>query len=374
MRLIRTGLPPRRLGAKHVTEGRGYACLRPSNLRESARAEACGSGESARAEARGSGESVRSEVCGSPTGNGRCFGRGFTLVEMIVVITIIAVLVAVVLPGVNTMWEGRKLADSETAVRGLLMTARAKALRPSGMDSGLFFFIDNRNRQRIVPIEQNPEHAGDVAWENVFRVTADREYSLPPPIRVVPRYAVNDGDNDDPRILGEDELANNVLGETVADSNNVQSHRNFFSMVFSSDGHLQVWRDVLIKDDDIDENGIGDITGLDVGGPNENEPEATVIRYYLQDEDNAAARMDRLAISDATAQAIPFLVNDSMEEPENAFNFPSVDGLLVYDDSVFNSLTVAEEKRHFLLESAQPFYINRNTGAVIRGPRGENVP
>ena len=299
--------------------------------------------------------------------------RGFTLVEMIVVIAIISVLVALVLPGVNTMWEGRKLADSETVVRGLLMTARAKALRPSGMDSGLFFFIDGQGRQRIVPIEQDPEHAGDIAWENVFRVTADREYSLPPPMRVVPRYVVNDGENKEPRIFGEDELANNVLGETVGDSNKVQSHRNFFSMVFSSNGHLQVWRDVLIKDDDNDENGIGDITGLDVGGPNEVLAEANVERYYRQDEDNTAEQIDRGA-SSGVARAIPFLVNEPEKDRENALNFPSVDGLLVYDDSLFNSLSLPGEKRLFLLESAQPFYINRNTGAVIRGPRGENLP
>ena len=70
---------------------------------------------------------------------------------------------------------------------------------------------------------------------------------------------------------------------------------------------------------------------------------------------------------------LPFLIFDELAG-EVAINFPSVDGLLVYDNSVFRSLDLAEDKRDYLLESAQPFYVNRYTGAIIRGPRGEVEP
>jgi hypothetical protein len=56
-----------------------------------------------------------------------------------------------------------------------------------------------------------------------------------------------------------------------------------------------------------------------------------------------------------------------------ALNFPSVDGLLLYDDSVFNEFTDEEEKREFLLSTGAPLYVNRMTGSLIRGPAGENV-
>ena len=50
---------------------------------------------------------------------------------------------------------------------------------------------------------------------------------------------------------------------------------------------------------------------------------------------------------------------------------------MVYDDSLYrdfgSGLEAAADKRAFLLDTAQPFYVNRFTGAVIRGPIGESV-
>jgi hypothetical protein len=56
-----------------------------------------------------------------------------------------------------------------------------------------------------------------------------------------------------------------------------------------------------------------------------------------------------------------------------ALNFPSVDGLLVYDESLFAGAGDAKDKRKFLIESGLPFYVHRFTGVVIRGPVGETV-
>ena len=68
--------------------------------------------------------------------------------------------------------------------------------------------------------------------------------------------------------------------------------------------------------------------------------------------------------------SIPFLVNDQ-ENPMTAVNFPSVDGLLVYDDSLLRDAEAAVDKREVLLRTGVPVYINRLTGAIVEGPVGE---
>ena len=57
---------------------------------------------------------------------------------------------------------------------------------------------------------------------------------------------------------------------------------------------------------------------------------------------------------------------------QTAINFPSVAGVLVYDDDLFGRLSDPEAKRDFLLRSARPLYVNRVTGQVLAGPLGQN--
>ena len=295
-------------------------------------------------------------------------GRGFTLIEMIVVVTIVLILIGLVLPAATTMWEERKLADAETIIQGMLMTARARALRASGGESGLFFFVDERGTQRIVSIEQDAAHAGDVAWENVFRVTPDRSYALPAPIRVVPRYVV-DQSGANVVVFSDEELAHDDFLEIPLNSDQAQRHRNFFTMIFSGHGQLLVRRDVLIRDDDENRDTLrrGDITGLFVGDGPVDGP--VVDHFYAQDNNPEV-----IDPSGVPPHKFSFLVNDSANSKEVAINFPSVDGLLVYNDALFSSLSLETEARDYLLETARPWYINRHTGAVIRGPVGENQP
>ena len=302
-------------------------------------------------------------------------GRGFTLIEMVVVMGIVLVLAGLVLPAASSMWEERKLSSAHTIIQGMLQTARSRAMRAGGVETGLFFYLDSDGVQRIASIQQDAANSGDIAWENVFRVTRDRLYSLPPPMRAVPRYVV-DTNRAKPLIFSEEELARKYrdfenLGEST---NNAQRHRNFFTMVFSSEGQLLVRRDVLILDEDEDRDkkntARGDITGVKVGYDwNAGDAgEAIVEKYFAQDD----MIEPTLFIPPDGSPKLPFLIYD---EPAGdvAINFPSVDGLLVYDDSAFRGLDLAADKRNYLLESAQPFYVNRYTGAIIRGPLGENV-
>ena len=288
--------------------------------------------------------------------------RGFSLAEMIVVLAIVLIILGIVLPASRTLWDQRKLSQAENTIQGLLMTARANALRAGGLETGLLFYVNDRGEQRIVAIEQVDDP--DPAWQNVFRVVEARTRGLPPPMRVVPRYVVDEGAADE-LFFDEDELANNSFEDPPASANQGQRHRNFFTMIYSSEGDLLVRRDVLIQDPDDDQDEHGDMTGLDVGrGP----PEDPVTRkYWLQTDADTADDID--PVDD---DAIEFLVVDA-DDITVALNLPSVDGLLVYDDSLFNDFDEEADKRNFLLESAQPFYVNRLTGAVILGPVGEVV-
>ncbi len=292
----------------------------------------------------------------------------FTLIELIVVVAIVAILVTLVLPATSALWENRRIADAENTIRGLLSTTRARSTIGSGTQSGLFFFISEAGVQTIVPIEQDPEQAGKEEWENIFRVAGPAR-TLPAPMRVVPRYAVEDdqpGAKDDFITFTEVELANDDFTNPPPMTNKTQRHRNHFSMVYSNEGQLVVWRDVLIRDEDTntaDPFLVGDVTGLPVS-PGANESGTPVVNEYHTKDDNKAM-ISRVNL------AMEYLVVED-ETSTVAINFPSVDGLLVYDDSVFRDIDDPLAQREYLLDQGQPFYVSRITGSVIRGPLGEN--
>ncbi|MFH1111166.1 MAG: hypothetical protein V1790_18510 [Planctomycetota bacterium] len=304
----------------------------------------------------------------------------FTLVEMVIVVAVILLIVGIVLPAASTMWKERRIAEAQDTISGMLMTTRARAMQNDFGDSGLFFYVDEAGVQRIVSIIQDAKKAADPAtreaWANVFNVTTERSYALPVPMRVVPRYVVEDPN--DRKWTGVDpakvraatfspqELENNDFTISLPpDRDQAQRHRNFFSMIYSSSGQLRVRRDVLIRDLDADPDKSpgGDVTGLTVGGPG--APPAQVSKYY--DQANVTLNIDPKGV-----QKIDSLVTDAGNR-DVAINFPSVDGLLVYDESLFSNAGTAEQKRQFLLDAAQPFYVHRLTGAVVRGPVGEAV-
>jgi len=292
---------------------------------------------------------------------------GFTLIEMVIVVAIILVLVGLVVPAASSLWAERKRADAINTIQGLLMTTRVKALGADGIERGFFAFLDGQGVQRFAPIRQHRRGLLEPAWQNVFEITEDSSPTLPAPMRVVPRYVVDDPN--DPKleafeVFDDDELANNDFDSPSG--NQAQRHRNFFTMVYSTDGELLINRDVLIQDFDSDNNDkVGDRTGLNVGPGPPNQTATTAKFYNVQSDSQVDFDLSNPGVP------IEFLVRD---DPTNdtALNFPSVDGPLVYDDSLLNEITDPAEKRSFLLRTAQPLYVSRFTGKVILGPVGEN--
>ncbi len=286
---------------------------------------------------------------------------GFTLIEMVVVVAVVLVILGLVLPAASTLWGQRKMAQAENAIQGLLMTSRVKALQADGVETGFLAFVDGEGNQHLVTIEQHRDNMHDPAWQNVFVITDDPDQILPTPMRAVPRYVADDPSVD--RKKWEEfsglELANNDFYDPAGDQ--TQRHRNFFTLVFSTDGQLLQARDVLIQDADAEGDRFGDRTGLRVG-PGGSDPPTTV-EFYPRD-----GGKPKDIDPTGNAAPIPFLVTD--DDKDVAINFPSIDGLLVYDDSLFNDLTVPE-KRSFVLQRGHPLYVSRWTGAVIRGPVGE---
>ena len=322
---------------------------------------------------------------------------------MIIVVGIVLALVTLVLPAASTLWRDRRIADAQNTISGMLMTARARAIQGrqddqpvfhfvdpvlgerkllTGDESGLFFYVDDGGVQRVAAIVQTtPEYdpllsATDnqrirLAWANVFTVVGGRLFSLPTPMRSVPRYVVDDPS--DPKFAGDPNAPKKTFSAAEIANNNVyappsptldqaQRHRNFFTLIYSSDGRLAVGREVLIRDEDKDwKTGDppvgrqGDVTGLHV---------TAEVRTYYNLTSATPAPLSTPPV------AADLLVTD---EPGVALNFPSVDGLLVYDESLFAGAGDGPQKRKYLVESSYPFYVHRLTGAVIRGPAGEAV-
>lgn len=302
-------------------------------------------------------------------------GSAFTLVELIVVVAIVVILVGLVLPAVGRMWASRKHGDAVNKLRGAITVARRMAMSPNHNEVGLLFVRDRRaDAQRIFLIERKSVEAtidGNRIARDRFVIADDRDYTLPVPLRVVPRYVVETDEDLAPhRKFSDLELENESFPASElpgAEWDEGQRHRNYFTIVFNSQGRLVVDRNVLIHDTTPDDGRerYGDRTGLPLP-PGPDEP---VTEYFARDSN----KRDRRLPIDQTGTQPPLtdLVVDNFAGPV-AINFPSVDGLLLYDDGAFRRMGDAEEKRRFLIRTGQPIYVAGVTGSVILGPIAEN--
>jgi prepilin-type N-terminal cleavage/methylation domain-containing protein len=319
--------------------------------------------------------------------------RAFTLVEMLTVVVIVALLLAMVVPGFTKIWEERKVAQAETLLHGILSSARGQALRHA--ERGLFFFLDPvTGQQMIVPIAADPPNSdpgsheytvdcaappvitdciSDAMAENRFFVIEGDMFGLPIPMRVVPR-AVVELDKNGKALWSDADLAVESCNQAPTGGwpAKYPRQRNTFAVIFGPDGKLQVNRTVVIHDSALtllsatQKLGYGYRTRLPTSDPTE---------YYL----NVPNATDTAKL-DATGsrKLYDILVErDAGGQPTTkALNFPSVDGLLIYDDSALAGIPYQQAtdtfKRTYLMENARPLYISRLTGDVLEGPKGEN--
>jgi hypothetical protein len=285
---------------------------------------------------------------------------------MVVVVAIIALLLGLVVPNVASMWRQRNEATSATKLRGLLESARVQAIQTGAR--GLFFFVDDQNEQRVVFIEaEPPEPATDDAdcladgqnegciTERVavdrFRVVPGSMDTIPAPYRVAPRWVI---ENVSGVPVWEGQLGVGQLWGSPG-ANTPRYHRNHFTVIFEPSGELVVGRHVLIHDRDANGDGRGDLTGLRV---------YPVDEYWLEGGNVG----DWTLAGSATDARLYDMV--TVEQDGRAANFISVGEVVVYDESAIADLPPGQMCT-CLLREAQPFYVNRYTGDVIRGPRGE---
>jgi len=81
--------------------------------------------------------------------------RGFSLVELIVVITIIVILLAVSVPAIRSTMASAASSAAETNLRIALLSARNAAVNAdSGNDTALVFFFEPGGRTTAVVCEQ----------------------------------------------------------------------------------------------------------------------------------------------------------------------------------------------------------------------------
>jgi|GEM_PF-1198384 len=321
----------------------------------------------------------------SADGFGQSRPNAFTLVEMVIVVGIVLILLGIALPSINTMWAQHRENDANNGISGMLMSTRAKAVQGERGEVGMFFYLDKNGVQQIAIITRDPRIENDPnatspvtapnwrtdpAWQNVFTVAQDGGRALIAPMRAVPRYVV-EPEPADPTLgfttFNATELGNDDFDNLAAlPIDNAQRHRNYFVVLFSPRGELEVGRDVLIRDPDVDGDDVGDITGLAVSD--------TAKRFYAYDKDNSKPALPLVTdwaanVSPESAMKVDVIVGG--DDPDIALNFPSVDGVMVYDDSAFREAGDDLGKREVLLETAQPYYIHRLSGAVVRGPVGE---
>ncbi len=301
----------------------------------------------------------------------------FTLLELVVVLGIIAFLAVVTLPAVSRMMEDSRLTETENKIKGLLRSARSRAM--DNKEAGLFFFVqDGVQKAVFIAAEQNGVGMTQQTTADRFRVLEGNVFAFPPPYRVVPRGVLDredrPGNQVGPFYWSNLELASDDYRDMVQeDGNRPQNHRNFFTILFTAEGHLLTREIVLIHDGDEETDGASDAapgTSGEVPGTVTGLPVATVAVY--QD----AAGDQFLDFNPPPPSGISLSAMLTSGEPQKAaLNFPSVDGLLVYDDSVFRDYLEIPDGptllRQYLIESAAPYYVSRQSGMVIAGPKGE---
>lgn len=239
------------------------------------------------------------------------FRRSFTLIEIVVVISIILVISGLVLPAITSMWNQTHIDNAHQIVSKLLQVAKVRSESFEHIAYGLLFYTDPKDgREVIVSITAlTYPNTKDEKWASVcdrFTIDTSTRYSYPMEgfVRIAPFELLEWGDID---LLNDDYRTG--------------KQRNFFAIIFERGKRIRPGRYILY-DEDADVDGLGDTLGLVVGdvdgefgGP---------LRDIVLDSDG-----DRLVI-------------------------PTDWGFLIYDANVFKEL-----RNNLNFVSYLPYYLTR---------------
>ena len=269
--------------------------------------------------------------------NGKKRQYGFTLIEMLVVVAIVAVMSALVLPNTMGMIRSQRAAATKNLIKNALAQAQAHAAVTQKYAGVRFQFTKDQwqnNRQYLVLIENEPgmvpgpgvpihSHDRFVAIRNAKAAT------LPTGMGVISQTAYGSA------MIPDDLTQFGVMGETT------------FSIIFSPTGQL-VCKQVYLRprdsvDDAVDVNGdpIDTIVNLD------NNVNEGVGLFYHDVYEIASPEWRREELS-----AMGLYIFD-------ADKLMSIDGLNMSPDG-------RAEERAIYIQSLEPILINIYTGTIIR--------
>ena len=167
-----------------------------------------------------------------------CLSRaGITLLEIVIVMTIIVLLGALAIPSIGRSFSGQKLSKAADLVRNQLNRARVQSMRTGKVHA--FFYLNESAQYKVAPFD---EEVAKVLSESLNR--NNDEY--------IPTTNIDIGGNRLPRGIQFFD------GETVADgrseatfaNEDVSINRNFRPVLFYPDGSSQAARLYLRSDDD----------------------------------------------------------------------------------------------------------------------------
>ena len=298
----------------------------------------------------------------TPTAAGKLLAsrNSFTIIELVVVLTIIALLMTVVLPGISDMWEQRKIASAHNTLIGAINLAKMTALEKR-TESGLFFALDE-DVQRIYPIEsaQDPDNRAETQY--TFKAVDGKVITMPKPMRAAPLNVFERGTGLfgmalDVATWSPNEIANDDYRDrdtTLSYLKGPQRHRNFFTLIFSSEGELIVNRDVIVQD--TWEATFTSQTFPTGGAPG---PKTGLIVHDTL----------KMPLYNTTDDDVPvdteYAIVDSQSNPD-AVNFKSVNGVVLYNEDVLKMQGDMTLQLKYMHERTRPLFVHPITGTITR--------
>jgi len=271
--------------------------------------------------------------------NGKKQQYGFTLIEMLVVVAIVAVMSALVLPNTMGIIRSHRAAATKNLIKNALAQAKAHAAVTQKYAGVRFQFTKDKwqdNRQYLVLIENEPGLAPDAAgiiFNHQDRFVAIRNAkaaALPVGIGVISQTAYGSaGIPDDLTQFG-------VMGETT------------FSIIFSPTGQLVCKQVYLRPRDSVDD-------AVDVNG----DPIDTIVNL-----DNK--------VNEGVALLYHDVYKNALHEKWRCEE-PSVLGLYIFDadklmsiDGLNMGIDDKAVQRAEYIQSLEPILINIYTGTIIK--------